>query len=76
MEMQCFKFHRDLTSGTLSRRPLSSILELESKEIDGLGVGKDPSEKSWRCYVLNFIEIGLQEPCQEDPCPPSLSWIL
>ena len=31
---------------------------------------------SWRCYVSNFIEIGLQEPCQEDPCPPSLCWIL
>ena len=28
----------------------------------------------WRCYVSNFMEIGHQEPCQDDPCPPSLSW--
>ena len=30
-EMLSFKFHEDWTSGTLSSRPLSSILELESR---------------------------------------------
>ena len=67
MDMLCFKFHRDWTSGTLSRRPLSSILELESRVIDGSGVGQDPIGMSWRCYVSNFIEIGLQEPVKKTP---------
>ena len=35
MEMLSFKFHRDWTSGTLSRRTLSSILKLESRITDG-----------------------------------------
>ena len=36
----------------------------------------DGSETPQRSYVSNFIKIGHQEPCQDDPRPPSWSWIL
>ena len=76
MEMLCFKFHGDWASGTMSRWPLSSISESESRVIDGPEDGQDSWEMLWRCYVSNFMEIGQKEHCQEDPCPPSWSWIL
>ena len=40
------------------------------------GNGWDPSGMLWRCTISNFFEIGHQEPHQDDPCPPSWSWIL
>ena len=36
----------------------------------------DESKNPWRSCISNFIEIRRQEPCQDDPCPPSWSWIL
>ena len=76
MEIQGFKFHGDWASGTLSRLPLSSMLELDPRVIDGSGDGQDPSDISWRYKVSIFMEIGHQEPCQDDPYPPCWSWIL
>ena len=36
----------------------------------------DGSETPWTSCISNFIEIGHQEPRQDDPRPPSWSWIL
>ena len=52
------------------------MLELDPRVIDGSGDGQDPSDISWRYKVSNFMEIGHQEPCQDDPYPPCWSWIL
>ena len=36
----------------------------------------DVSGTPWKSCISNFIKIGHQEPHQDDPCPPSWSWIL
>ena len=74
--MLSFEFHGDRTSGTSSRTTLSSIRELNPRLMEGSGDGQDPSEMSRRRLVLNFMEIGHQEPHQELPYPPSWSLIL
>ena len=59
--------HGDWTSRTLSRWHLSSILELESRVIDGSGDAK--FQITWRLDIRNPIKM-----TRSTTCPPSLSW--
>ena len=76
-----WKFHKDWTSGTLSR------LHLSSKSLPGVLEDMEVPDESgngfwWLRIPLesiteNFIKIGHQEPCQNSTYPPNLfleSW--
>ena len=70
-----WKFHQDLTSGTMSRLHLSSKSlpgvweDMDIPDWSGDGVRWEGTSIGTVCE--SFIKIWHQEPCQDSTCPPS-----